>query len=92
MGCNQGNLPGTNRSSHLTDEEYKDEQRRLLFVGVTRANKSLTISWARHIPLRQSMQQHTAGLGRARPAGAPTTQMLMGISEFLQDLHGITWE
>jgi DNA helicase II / ATP-dependent DNA helicase PcrA len=49
LGCNGGNIPGDNRSSHLTDLQHKEEQRRFLFVGVTRASKSLTISWARHI-------------------------------------------
>ena len=91
LGCNDGNIPGSNRSSHLSDIEHKEEQRRLLFVGVTRAKKSLTISWARYIPLSQSRQQHTRGLNAVRVPGHPT-QMTLGISEFLQGLNGITWE
>jgi DNA helicase-2/ATP-dependent DNA helicase PcrA len=90
LGCNAGNLPGSNRS-HLSEHEHKEEQRRLLFVGVTRASKSLTISWARHIPFMQSMRHHTQGLRAIHRRGQPA-QMIMGLSEFLQDLTEITWE
>ncbi len=39
LGCNDGNMPGKNRSSYLDDHQNKQEQRRLLYVGVTRAKK-----------------------------------------------------
>jgi|GEM_PF-1722266 len=91
IGCNAGNLPGENRSVHMTDAEYIAEQRRFLFVGVTRARVSLTISWARHIPFGQARQHHTGGLGPRRVIGAPV-QMVVGISPFLADLHDVHWE
>lgn len=91
LGSNDGNIPGKNRSSYLTDMQHKEEQRRLLFVGVTRASKTLTISWARHIPFGQSRQHHTAGLRTIRPVGF-AAQTVVALSEFLQDLNDITWE
>lgn len=91
LGCNSGNIPGTNRSSHLSVSQHREEQRRFLFVGVTRASKSLTISWARLIPFSQSKQHHTRGLRSVKQQGVPT-QTLLGISEFLEDLRGITWQ
>ena len=90
LGCNSGNIPGLNRSTHMSDHEHKQEQRRLLYVGVTRAITSLTISWTRLIPFGQSMQHHTAGVRVIRHEGQP--HAVMGLSEFLQDLSGITWE
>lgn len=91
IGCNSGNIPGKNRSSHLSDQQYLDEQRRLLFVGVTRAIKSLTISWARLIPQVQSRRHYTQGLGTVRQAGRQALE-IMGMSGLLQDLEGITWQ
>jgi len=91
LGCNGGNIPGENRSSHMTEHEHKEEQRRLLFVGITRASKTLTISWARQIPYGQSMQHHTQGLRPTRQRGQ-AAQMVLGMSEFLSDLRGIVWE
>lgn len=90
LGCNSGNIPGPNRSTHLSEHDHKQEQRRLLYVGVTRAKVSLTISWARLIPFGQSMQHHTEGVRVIRHQGEP--HVVMGLSEFLQDLRGITWE
>ncbi|NTW15677.1 MAG: ATP-dependent helicase [Candidatus Moranbacteria bacterium] len=90
IGCNGGNLPGENRSVYLTDHEHKQEQRRLLFVGITRAIESLTISWTRNITYGQSMQHHTTGLRTTRRVGQPP-QMVVPISEFLQGLTGIVW-
>ncbi|HVY72440.1 MAG TPA: ATP-dependent helicase [Candidatus Paceibacterota bacterium] len=90
MGCNSGNIPGTNRSTHMTDHEFREEQRRFLFVGITRASMSLTISWARHIPFGQSRQHHTRGIGFRRQQGQP--EAVVGLSPFLRDITGITWE
>lgn len=90
IGCNGGNIPGSNRSSHLTDHEFRQEQLRLLFVGVTRAKESLTISWSRHILFSQSRQHYTQGLTPFRQRGGPT-QVVLPISAFLQDLKGIRW-
>ena len=90
LGCNSGNISGPNRSTHLSDHEHKQEQRRLFYVGVTRAKKSLTVSWARLIPFGQSMQHHTAGMRTIRHHGQP--HAVMGLTEFLQDLREIVWE
>ena len=63
IGCSAGNIPGKNRSTHLTDAEHKAEQRRLLYVGFTRAKQSLTVTWSRHIPLGQAKRQYTGHVG-----------------------------
>ena len=90
LGCNAGNIPGSNRSSHISDFEHKEEQRRFLYVGFTRAKKSLTASWSQLIPFRQAKGHYTASVGTVKIAGKLYSRV--GISEFLQDLKGITWE
>lgn len=85
MGCNDGNIPGNNRSVYLTDYEYKQEQRRLLFVGVTRAKKSLTVTWSRNILFSQSRGHYTASVRTVTIDGKRYSQV--GLSEFLQDIR-----
>jgi superfamily I DNA/RNA helicase len=85
IGCNDGNIPGENRSVYLTDHEYKQEQRRLLFVGTTRAKKTLTVSWSRNIPFRQSRDQYTWSVRTITIDGEKYSQV--GLSEFLQDIN-----
>jgi len=84
MGCNDGNIPGDNRSVYLSDHEYKQEQRRLLFVGVTRAKKGLTVSWSRNIPFYQSRGHYTRSVRTVTIGGVRYSQV--GLSEFLQDV------
>jgi len=84
MGCNDGNIPGDNRSVYLSDHEYKQEQRRLLFVGVTRAKKGLTVSWSRNIPFYQSRGHYTRSVRTVTLGGVRYSQV--GLSEFLQDV------
>lgn len=84
MGCNDGNIPGNNRSVYLTDLEHKQEQRRLLFVGVTRAKKSLTVSWSRNILFSQSRGHYTGSVRTVTINGKKYSQV--GLSEFLQDI------
>ena len=84
LGCNDGNIPGKNRSTYLTDHEYKKEQRRLLFVGVTRAKQSLTISWSRNILFSQSRGHHTDSVRTITIDGDKYSQV--GLSEFLQGI------
>lgn len=91
LGCNAGNLPGEYKPEHLSSHEHKEEQRRLLFVGVTRATKSITISWARYIPFGQSRQHYTGGVRTVRHNGQ--VMEVMAICEFLQDLpRQFAWE
>jgi DNA helicase II / ATP-dependent DNA helicase PcrA len=90
LGCNAGNLPGSNRSAHITDFEHQEEQRRLLYVGFTRAKKSLTVSWSRYMPFRQSKGHHTGSVGTIKIDGKVYSRV--AISPFLQDLSGVTWE
>ena len=85
MGCNDGNIPGDNRSVYLSDHEYKQEQRRLLFVGVTRAKKGLTVSWSRNIPFYQSRGHYTRSVRTVTIGGVKYSQV--GLSEFLQDVN-----
>lgn len=85
MGCNDGNIPGENHSSFLSDHEYKQEQRRLLYVGFTRARQTLTITWSRSIPFRKSRSQDTASVNTRTIGGEIYSQV--GLSEFLQDIH-----
>ena len=90
MGCNAGNIPGSNRSSHLSDHEHLEEQRRLLYVAFTRAKKSLAVSWSRLIPFHQSRGHYTASVGTTKIGGKLFSRL--GISPFLQDLSDVTWE
>jgi len=85
IGCNDGNIPGQNKSAYLTDHEHKQEQRRLLFVGVTRAKKTVTISWSRHIPYAESQQNNTASIGISKKNGK--TMSKVGLSEFLVSIN-----
>ncbi|MEI6039741.1 MAG: ATP-dependent helicase [Candidatus Berkelbacteria bacterium] len=84
IGCNDGNIPGANRSDYLNDSKYKEEQRRLLYVGITRAKKELLISWSRNIPFGQAMNQATSIIRTVTINGKCYSQV--GISEFIQDL------
>ena len=91
IGCNAGNIPGQNRSAILTDYEYRAEQRRLLYVGFTRASKSLTVSWSTYIPFEQAKGQHTQSVGTSK-VGKKNLVAKVAMSDFLQDLPHITWE
>lgn len=82
IGCNDGNIPGNNRSVYLTDHEHKQEQRRLLFVGVTRAKKSLTVTWSRNILFSQSRGHYTGSVRTITIDSERYSQV--GLSEFLQ--------
>lgn len=85
LGCNDGNMPGKNRSPYLDDHQNKQEQRRLLYVGVTRAKKSLTITWCQNIPFEQAMGNNTSSVGVRTINGKKYSRV--GLSEFLQDIH-----
>src|SRR5579859_37955 len=85
MGASSGNIPGENYSDYLSDEECVAEQRRLLYVGMTRAKKSLTITWSRYIPYGQSQTQQTQHAGVRRRAGEEP-HVKLTLCEFLQGL------
>ena len=74
----------------MMDQEHREEQRRLLYVGFTRAKKSLSVSWSQLILFGQAKGHYTASVGTVKIAGK--TYSRVGISDFLQDLKGITWE
>lgn len=90
LGCNQGNMPSEKRSQHMSDEEFRKEQLRLLFVAFTRAKKSLFVSFSRYIKFSQSMNQKTPGLGVK--IIDKVKYVRVGMSPFLQDLKGIIWK
>jgi superfamily I DNA/RNA helicase len=60
LGCNDGNIPGKNKSIYLNENDWEKEQRRLLYVGFTRAKKSLTVTWTEYIPFEQALSQNTS--------------------------------
>lgn len=90
IGCNGGNIPGENRSEYLNDLDYRNEQIRLFFVGVTRAKKSLMVSWSRYILFRQSRGHHTQSVSTRKIGGK--TYSVVSLSEFLQNLSNVQWE
>jgi DNA helicase-2/ATP-dependent DNA helicase PcrA len=87
VGCNAGNMPGGRWSEHITDSQHRDEQRRLLYVGFTRAKQSLTVSWSRRIPFSQSKGHNTQSLRTVTHGGVLYGEV--GMSDFLQDLRAI---
>ncbi len=84
IGCNDGNIPGENRSDLLDDLEYKQEQRRLLYVGITRAKEKLFLTWSRYIPFKQSRGHYTQSNKTCTIRGEKYSQV--GLSEFIQDI------
>lgn len=81
IGCNDGNIPGKNRSEYLSDNEFKKEQRRLLYVAATRAKKKLIITWSRYLPFEQARSHSTVSLGVRTINGKK--YCTVGICEFL---------
>jgi ATP-dependent DNA helicase Rep len=49
IGCEEGLLPNYNdEAERFLDDEKLEEERRLMYVGVTRAQRSLTITYCKH--------------------------------------------
>jgi len=90
VGCNAGNIPGANRSLHMTDQEHRLEQIRLLYVGCTRATRSLTVSWSHRIPFAQARRLHTPTVRIRTIAGQRVGEV--GLCEFLQNTPNVNWE
>lgn len=90
LGCNAGNIPGKNRSVYLSDYEYKEEQRRLLYVGFTRARNSLTVTWSQWILFKQAKGHYTSTTKTRTIKGKKYSKV--GMCPFLQNLSGIQWE
>ena len=68
IGLSEGLLP----ISYATTFEQVDEERRLAYVGITRAGRTLSLSWARGQRDRQpSRFLREIGSGSLRAAGAP---------------------
>jgi superfamily I DNA/RNA helicase len=58
---------------HALDRGEVDEERRLAYVGMTRARRELALSWPRSLhgrPARPSRFVAEAGLGPSLPAAA----------------------
>jgi ATP-dependent exoDNAse (exonuclease V) beta subunit len=91
IGCNAGNIPGEKRIAHMSDVEYRNEQRRLLYVGFTRAKQTLTVSWSRNISYQQAKKHHTKSVRTWRAKKQKPTSTL-GMCDFLGDLTDIKWE
>jgi len=90
MGCNDGNIPGENRNDQLTNFDYKQEQRRLLYVGITRAKEKLFLTWSRYIPFKQSRGHYTKSNRTCIINGEKYSQV--GLSEFIQDIDNKCFE
>ncbi|MFP7760953.1 ATP-dependent helicase [Marisediminicola sp. LYQ134] len=71
VGLNEGLLP----ISYAKSLAAIDEERRLLYVGVTRARKRLSLSWAETAPQRSAARQPSRFLEelRSRTPGADAT-------------------
>ena len=70
VGLAEGLLP----ISYATTFEQVDEERRLAYVGITRAGRTLSLSWARGQRDRQpSRFLREIGSGTLRAVGAPAT-------------------
>jgi DNA helicase-2/ATP-dependent DNA helicase PcrA len=70
VGLSEGLLP----ISYATTFEQVDEERRLAYVGITRAARTLSLSWARGQRDRQpSRFLREIGSGSLRAVGAPAT-------------------
>ena len=68
IGLSEGLLP----ISYATTFEQVDEERRLAYVGITRAGRTLSLSWARGQRDRQpSRFLREIGSGSLRAVGAP---------------------
>jgi DNA helicase-2/ATP-dependent DNA helicase PcrA len=55
VGLEEGLLPHERRNTDENEDERKEEERRLFFVGITRAKVSLYISFARYRTVRGQM-------------------------------------
>lgn len=72
MGMSEGLLP----ISYATSFEEIDEERRLAYVGVTRAGRTLSLSWSQasgHRPRQMSRFLQEIGTSTVRAAGARAT-------------------
>jgi len=84
LGVCQEGLPGQRRDEYPgTDADYVDEQRRLFYVSITRAKKTLVISRALHVG-RGAAQQ----LGLTVTTGSKFWADLK-MSPFLRDIMGL---
>lgn len=90
IGCNAGNIPGDNRSEHLSELEHREEQLRFLYVGFTRAKRSLRVSWSQYLPFAQTKAHHTPAVGTITKGGKKVGRV--GICDFLQNLRGVQWQ
>ena len=89
MGCNDGYIPRKKQSTHLTNEAHIQEQKRLLFVGVTRAKKSLTLTWSKNILLNLAYADYM-NIDTSRSAKHDGQDYCQGaLSRFLEGIKGI---
>jgi superfamily I DNA/RNA helicase len=83
LGASSGNIPGKNRNERLSNIQFINEHRRLLYVGITRAKLSITITWSRTISYRQSQTHQTGHVGVRRRRGSEA-EVRLTVCEFLQ--------
>lgn len=91
VGCSDGNVPGDPRKDDGPEDKRLEEQKRLLYVGMTRTKETLTISYSRGVPFGHAKKAVTKGIGYQRKKGGKP-EVTVGPSRFLTSLSGITWE
>lgn len=85
VGCIAGALPTIDaKSSPEAQAQELDEQRRLFYVAITRATRTLVLSASAHVPVAVAYRAHVPIVRRVARSGEPFAQLAM--TPFLGEL------